>query len=68
MAVIWGRPGTSQREIRAVVAALPFKPDHRRVDVTARYAVREEERTGNVRQRLRSTGEGQAGWQPRPHH
>jgi glycine cleavage system aminomethyltransferase T len=33
--VIWGRPGTSQREIRAAVTALPFKPDHRRVDVTA---------------------------------
>jgi glycine cleavage system aminomethyltransferase T len=33
--VIWGRPGTSQREIRAVVTALPFKPDHRRLDVTA---------------------------------
>jgi len=32
--VIWGRPGTPQREIRATVAALPFKPDHRRVDVT----------------------------------
>jgi glycine cleavage system aminomethyltransferase T len=34
--VIWGRPGTSQREIRATVTALPFKPDHRRVDVSAR--------------------------------
>ena len=33
--VIWGRPGTSQREIRATVTALPFKPDHRRVDVSA---------------------------------
>lgn len=32
--VIWGRPGTAQREIRATVTALPFKPDHRRVDVT----------------------------------
>jgi glycine cleavage system aminomethyltransferase T len=32
--VIWGRPGTPQREIRATVTALPFKPDHRRVDVT----------------------------------
>ena len=32
--VVWGRPGTPQREIRATVAALPFKPDHRRVDVT----------------------------------
>lgn len=33
--VLWGRPGTSQREIRAAVTALPFKPDHRRVDVSA---------------------------------
>jgi vanillate/3-O-methylgallate O-demethylase len=33
--VVWGRPGTSQREIRATVAALPFKPDRRRVDVTS---------------------------------
>ena len=32
--VIWGRPGTPQREIRATVTALPFKPDHRRVDVS----------------------------------
>jgi vanillate/3-O-methylgallate O-demethylase len=32
--VIWGRPGTPQREIRATVTARPFKPDHRRVDVT----------------------------------
>jgi glycine cleavage system aminomethyltransferase T len=32
--VIWGRPGTSQLEIRATVTALPFKPDNRRVDVT----------------------------------
>jgi len=31
--VVWGRPGTPQREIRASVTALPFKPDHRRVDV-----------------------------------
>jgi len=31
--VVWGRPGTPQREIRATVTALPFKPDHRRVDV-----------------------------------
>lgn len=28
--VLWGRPGTAQREIRAVVTALPFMPDHRR--------------------------------------
>jgi glycine cleavage system aminomethyltransferase T len=33
--VIWGRAGTPQREIRATVTALPFKPDNRRVDVTA---------------------------------
>jgi hypothetical protein len=29
---------------------------------------RGEERFGNVRQRLRSVGEGLAGWHPRPHH
>lgn len=32
--VVWGRQGTPQREIRATVTALPFKPDHRRTDVT----------------------------------
>ena len=32
--VIWGRPGTPQRDIRAMVAVLPFKPDHRLTDVT----------------------------------
>ena len=32
--VVWGRPGTPQRDIRATVAALPFKPDRRRTDVT----------------------------------
>lgn len=32
--VVWGRPGTSQREIRAKTTTLPFKPDHRRIDVT----------------------------------
>jgi glycine cleavage system aminomethyltransferase T len=32
--VLWGRPGTSQREIRATVAAPPFKPDNRRTDVS----------------------------------
>jgi glycine cleavage system aminomethyltransferase T len=32
--VLRGRPGTSQREIRATVAALPLKPDHRRSDVS----------------------------------
>lgn len=31
--VLWGRPGTAQREIRATVASLPFRPDRRRVDV-----------------------------------
>ncbi|MEU1183415.1 aminomethyl transferase family protein [Streptomyces sp. NPDC005820] len=31
--VLWGRPGTPQREIRASVSALPFKPDNRRTDV-----------------------------------
>ncbi|MER7690914.1 aminomethyl transferase family protein [Streptomyces sp. NPDC097610] len=33
--VLWGRPGTAQREIRATVTALPFKPDRRRTDVSA---------------------------------
>jgi glycine cleavage system aminomethyltransferase T len=33
--VVWGRPGTPQRDIRATVTALPFKPDRRRTDVTA---------------------------------
>jgi vanillate/3-O-methylgallate O-demethylase len=32
--VVWGRPGTPQREIQATVTKLPFKSDHRRVDVT----------------------------------
>ncbi|MFF3371412.1 glycine cleavage T C-terminal barrel domain-containing protein [Streptomyces sp. NPDC002680] len=31
--VLWGRPGTPQREIRATVTALPFKPDNRRADI-----------------------------------
>ncbi|OHV41408.1 MULTISPECIES: glycine cleavage system protein T [Pseudofrankia] len=31
--VVWGRPGTPQREIRATVTTLPFKPDRRRTDV-----------------------------------
>ncbi|MEU6198651.1 aminomethyl transferase family protein [Streptomyces sp. NPDC047061] len=34
--VLWGRPGTAQREIRATVTALPFKQDRRRTDVSAR--------------------------------
>ncbi|MCT9082948.1 glycine cleavage protein T [Streptomyces fulvoviolaceus] len=33
--VLWGRPGTAQREIRATVTALPFKPDRRRTEVSA---------------------------------
>ena len=33
--VLWGRPESAQREIRATVTALPFKPDRRRTDVTA---------------------------------
>jgi Glycine cleavage system T protein (aminomethyltransferase) len=32
--VVWGRPGTSQRLIRATVTTLPFVADGRRVDVT----------------------------------
>ena len=32
--VLWGKPGTPQREIRATVTMLPFKPDRRRTDVT----------------------------------
>jgi glycine cleavage system aminomethyltransferase T len=32
--VLWGRPGTAQREIRATVTELPFKPDRRRTDVS----------------------------------
>lgn len=32
--VLWGRPGTPQREVRARVMSLPFKPDNRRTDVT----------------------------------
>lgn len=31
--LIWGSPGSAQREIRATVAALPFKEDRRRTDV-----------------------------------
>ncbi|GAA1704466.1 aminomethyltransferase family protein [Microbacterium sediminicola] len=33
--VLWGRPGTPQRTVRAVVTALPFIPDGRRVDVAS---------------------------------
>ncbi|MGI5452368.1 aminomethyl transferase family protein [Streptomyces sp. CA-249302] len=35
LAVLWGRPGTAQREIRATVTELPFKPDRRRTDVSS---------------------------------
>lgn len=35
VAVLWGGPGTPQREIRATVTALPFKHDRRRTDVTS---------------------------------
>lgn len=31
--VIWGNPGTPQREIRATVAPAPYKPDRGRVDL-----------------------------------
>ncbi|MCX5562905.1 aminomethyl transferase family protein [Streptomyces sp. NBC_00038] len=34
LVVLWGRPGTAQREIRATVTELPFKPDRRRTDVS----------------------------------
>lgn len=33
VAVLWGSPGTSQREVRATVTELPFKPDNRRTDL-----------------------------------
>lgn len=32
--VLWGSPGTAQREIRATVADTPVKPDRRRTDVS----------------------------------
>jgi vanillate/3-O-methylgallate O-demethylase len=32
--VTWGNPGESQKEIRAIVAAAPYKQDNRRVDVS----------------------------------
>jgi hypothetical protein len=31
--VIWGDRDSDQREIRATVRPLPFKPDNRRIDV-----------------------------------
>jgi vanillate/3-O-methylgallate O-demethylase len=33
--VVWGEPGRPQKEIRAVVAPAPYKPDNRRADVRA---------------------------------
>lgn len=33
--VIWGDPGTRQKDIRAVVAPSPYKPDNRRADLSA---------------------------------
>jgi vanillate/3-O-methylgallate O-demethylase len=32
--VIWGNPGTPQKQIRATVAPAPYKKDNRRIDVT----------------------------------
>jgi glycine cleavage system aminomethyltransferase T len=32
--VIWGRPGTPQKEIRAAVAPAPYKKDNRRTDLS----------------------------------
>lgn len=34
VSLLWGRPGTPQREIRATVSNLPFKTDNRRTDVS----------------------------------
>jgi len=31
--VIWGEPGKPQKEIRALVAAAPYKKDNRRIDI-----------------------------------
>jgi vanillate/3-O-methylgallate O-demethylase len=31
--VIWGEPGEPQKEIRALVAAAPYKKDNRKIDV-----------------------------------
>jgi vanillate/3-O-methylgallate O-demethylase len=33
VSIIWGRPGTLQKEIRATVAPAPYKKDNRRADV-----------------------------------
>jgi vanillate/3-O-methylgallate O-demethylase len=32
--VVWGRPGTPQKAIRATVAPAPYKKDNRRADVS----------------------------------
>jgi glycine cleavage system aminomethyltransferase T len=32
--VVWGRPGSRQKHIRATVAPAPYKQDNRRIDVT----------------------------------
>jgi vanillate/3-O-methylgallate O-demethylase len=32
--VVWGRPGTPQKPIRATVAPAPYKKDNRRADVS----------------------------------
>ena len=32
--VLWGRPGTPQKAIRATVAPAPYKKDNRRLDVS----------------------------------
>jgi vanillate/3-O-methylgallate O-demethylase len=34
VSVIWGRPGTPQKTIRAMVAPAPYKKDNRRADVS----------------------------------
>jgi vanillate/3-O-methylgallate O-demethylase len=34
VSVIWGRPGTPQKEVRATVAPAPYKKDNRRADVS----------------------------------
>ena len=33
VAVVWGRPGSPQKHIRATVAPAPYKRDNRRVDL-----------------------------------
>jgi vanillate/3-O-methylgallate O-demethylase len=34
VSVMWGRPGTAQKEIRATVASAPYKKDNRRADIS----------------------------------